>query len=141
MTARLAYSYNREVYALPGRIDDARSQGCNSLIKDKIAEPIDTIERMATDMGLGTLKAEPKTSLSEVLHTTFGNKVSPDVARELEDIIKIIRKHKGITLDDLTAMSGSDYSRINRLTGMLEMEGMITIDLLQRCTLNTRISR
>ena len=35
----------------------------------------------------------------------------------------------------------SDYSRISHITGMLEMEGLISIDLLQRCTANTRIYR
>ena len=141
MTARLAYSYNREVYALPGRIDDLRSQGCNALIRDKIAEPIDSIERMISDMGFGAIKAEAQTSLSEMLLSIFGNKTGPDTIRELAELVKAIRKHKGITLDDLTAMTGSPYSRINQLTGMLEMEGVISIDLLQRCTLNVRISR
>lgn len=141
MTARLAYSYNRDVYALPGRIDDIRSQGCNSLIRNKVAEPIDSIERMIAEMGFGTVKAEPQTSLSETLLKIFGSKVGADTIRELSEIVKTIRRHRGITLDDLTAMTGSSYSRINQLTGMLEMEDVISIDLLQRCTVNIRISR
>ena len=141
MTARLAYSYNRDVYALPGRIDDLRSQGCNALIRDKMAEPIDSIERMVADMGLGAIRPEPQTSISEMLLNIFGDKAGPDVIRELAEIVKIIRKHRGITLDDLTAMTGYDYKRTNRLTGMLEMEDVISIDLLQRCSLNIRISR
>lgn len=32
-TATMAISYNREVFAVPGRITDARSEGCNNLIK------------------------------------------------------------------------------------------------------------
>lgn len=141
MTARLAYSYNRDVYALPGRIDDIRSQGCNILIRDKVAEPIDSIERMIADMGFGALKTEPQTSLSEMLLTLFGEKAGPDTIRELAEVVKIIRKNRSITLDDITAMTGSNYSRINQLTGMLEMEDVISIDLLQRCTLKIRISR
>ena len=141
MTARLAYSYNRDVYALPGRIDDLRSQGCNALIRDKVAEPIDSVERMIADMGFGDLKTESQTSLSEMLLALFGDKAGPDTVRELAEIVKIIQRNRGITLDDITAMTGSNYSRINRLTGMLEMEDVISIDLLQRCTLKIRISR
>ena len=37
MTARLAFSYDRDVFALPGRVDDIRSQGCNRMILEKIA--------------------------------------------------------------------------------------------------------
>ena len=141
MTARLAYSYNRDVYALPGRIDDLRSQGCNALIRDKVAEPIDSIERMIADMGFGEIKAESHTSLSEMLLTIFGEKMGPDTIRELAEIVKIIRRHRGITLDDLTALTGAGYSRIQQLTGILEMEDVISVDLMQRCTLNIRISR
>lgn len=37
-TARLAYNYGRDVLAVPGRVDDIRSAGCNQLIKEGIAE-------------------------------------------------------------------------------------------------------
>ena len=46
MTCRLAFSYNREVYALPGRADDIRSQGCNELIRKKMAEPITSVSSL-----------------------------------------------------------------------------------------------
>ena len=38
LTARLAYDLGRKVYAVPGRIYDIRSNGCNKLIKEGIAE-------------------------------------------------------------------------------------------------------
>lgn len=38
--ARLAYDYRRDVYAVPGRIDDIRSAGCNQLIENGIAKII-----------------------------------------------------------------------------------------------------
>lgn len=39
-TARLAFSYQRNIYAVPGRLGDVRSEGCNMLIKTGIAEII-----------------------------------------------------------------------------------------------------
>jgi DNA processing protein len=44
MTARYAGEYGRDVYALPGRADDLRSAGCNSLIHENMAEIITTPE-------------------------------------------------------------------------------------------------
>ena len=57
MTSRLAFSYNRDVYALPGRIDDIRSQGCNWLIRSKIAEPIISTDGLIESLGLTPLEA------------------------------------------------------------------------------------
>lgn len=37
VTAQLANGYNREVFALPGRITDKYSEGCNDLIKQSLA--------------------------------------------------------------------------------------------------------
>lgn len=37
MTAKQAYDLDKEVYAVPGRADDVRSEGCNRLIADEIA--------------------------------------------------------------------------------------------------------
>ena len=71
----------------------------------------------------------------------FADKADPVMVKELIDAVRTIRTHRGITLDDLSALLASDYSRISRLAGMLEMEGVISVDLLQRCTLNVRISR
>lgn len=40
ITAELAYSYDREVFALPGRLNDTYSQGCLVLIRDQKAQLI-----------------------------------------------------------------------------------------------------
>ena len=53
MTCRLAYSYNRDVFALPGRIDDPCSAGCNELLRLKIAEPVTDPELFIDSLGLG----------------------------------------------------------------------------------------
>jgi DNA processing protein len=44
ITAELANSYDREVFALPGRIYDTQSLGCNDLIKTNAAQLIQSAE-------------------------------------------------------------------------------------------------
>ncbi|MFZ9661177.1 MAG: DNA-processing protein DprA [Chitinophagaceae bacterium] len=44
ITADLAQGYNREVMAIPGRINDLKSKGCNSLIKTNRAHLVDSVQ-------------------------------------------------------------------------------------------------
>lgn len=44
VTADIAQSYNREVFAVPGRPDDTKSRGCNNLIKSQKAQAITSAE-------------------------------------------------------------------------------------------------
>lgn len=50
ITAEIAASYNRDIFALPGRITDTQSRGCNELIRENKARltlsPQDLIEYM-----------------------------------------------------------------------------------------------
>lgn len=140
MTARLAYSYNREVYALPGRVDDSRSQGCNLLIKSKIAEAIDSVEGLAESLGMHMSAGKGAVSDTELIGSIFRG-ATPELVQGLAMLLSVIRKNRGINLDDLADRTGLGYSRISQLAGMLEMEGIISIDLLQRCTINIRKSR
>ena len=141
MTSRLAFSYNREVYALPGRVDDPRSQGCNLLIKGKIAEAIDSVEGLAESLGVCMYAKKGQVSDESFLKAVFGSSADPTLIREMEAILKAIRRNRGMTLDELAAGTGLGYGRTAHLAGMLEMEGIICIDLLQRCTINIRKSR
>lgn len=51
ITADIANSYFREVFALPGRVDDKRSDGCNRLISDNKALLLQSTENFISQMG------------------------------------------------------------------------------------------
>lgn len=135
MTSRLAFSYNREVHALPGRVDDTCSQGCNSLIKNKIAEPITSIEALNDSLGLNTCRTERRVSPADILYRVYGSCQSPERTELLIRLTELIRKERGITLDEITFRTGLDYGTVSHLTGLLETEGFICIDILHRCSL------
>ena len=141
MTARLAFSYNREVYALPGRVDDPRSQGCNHLIKEKVAEPVDSVEGLLNGLGIRAGRGGAKVSDMALISEAFGPSADKETLAELKIMVETIRKNRGMNLDDLSVRTGLGYSRTMTLAGMLEMKGIISMDLLQRCTVNVRKSR
>lgn len=51
VTARLANDYNREVFALPGRVSDRYSRGCNNLIARNMAHILTDVAALADAMG------------------------------------------------------------------------------------------
>jgi DNA protecting protein DprA len=50
ITANIALSYNKDLFAFPGRIDDISSKGCNNLIKDNKAGLITSAEDFLNQM-------------------------------------------------------------------------------------------
>lgn len=138
MTSRLAFSYNRDVFALSGRVDDIRSQGCNYLIKNKIAEPIISPEELIESLKLGPSSPRRREDWQEGLAREYGSRMSQDRISGMSAILLEIRKERGIQLEELCARCRMDYSQVAMLAGILESDGFISIDLLQRCTIMSR---
>lgn len=138
MTARLASGYGRELAVLPGRIDDARSQGCNQLIREKIAEPIVSLETLPAQLGLGTYRLGRKASLAEAVRGRLSGKSLPDEVESAVRLALAVKSSRGISYDELCESLCMDYPDICRLVSLLENEGILETDLLQRCCINTK---
>ena len=139
MTASLAASYGRDVFALPGRIDDLRSQGCNRLIAEKVAEPIFSMATLHETLGLGRFVRTRRKELEAEVLDRFGLSAGPATARRLADVALFIKANRGATPEDIAAAMGIRYNEVLCCTGMLESEGIIESDLLQRCSINAKI--
>lgn len=135
-TCRLAFSYDRDVFALPGRIDDLRSQGCNSLIRQKIAEPLTSIEAMFEGLGMTECGRRRKESLRERLTAAFADRTDAGSLDRMHTLLQAVSRQRGMTVEELSISCGYGYSMTAQALGMLEMEGFISIDLLQRCSIN-----
>ena len=135
MTCRLAYSYNREVYALPGRVDDTRSQGCNELIRRKIAEPVTSEAELLKSLGLGLCRKGGTPGFEARLNALYGSSTSPERLAMMASMLRTVAGNRGIVLDDLPAATGIDFRTVAELTGILEIDGFLNIDMLRRCTI------
>lgn len=134
MTARLAASYGRDVYALPGRIDDPVSQGCNLLIRENIAEQIGDLGELVSRLGLGksgkSLKKEDfKADVEEFYRLRLSESDCLDIVR----LAVLVKSHRGISVDELCERLKWTYSHVSHLVTTLECDGFITVDLLQHC--------
>lgn len=136
VTANLAFSYGRELYALPGRADDVRSQGCNWLIRAKMAEPVFSSEDLVKSLGLGTLASKPCYDPESAVRKAFSGRMDESRIKLLADLLSAIRKHRGITIDELASKTSSSWRLTRECISLLECDGLISVDLLQRCTVN-----
>ena len=135
ITAELAFEYDRGVFALPGRADDVRSEGCNRMIKSNIAEPLTDLAGFVSSLGLGTLSRRSKALLSEEIRRLFAARVSPEELARLQEVAALIKARRGIEKEDIGLQCGMEYRDALLYTGMLESEGIIYTDLLGRCSI------
>lgn len=135
ITANQAFSYDRDVFVLPGRADDPMSAGCNYLIRTGCATPITSERNLMESLGFSLKKAEGgKRKLSEYYKGVLDSCRTEQMSR----ILLAIKKNRRISMDELSETCGIGYSTVAGLCGILETDGFIDIDLMQRCTINRK---
>ncbi len=135
MTSRLAFGYGRSVFALPGRVDDPRSCGCNALIAEKVAEPLVSAAAVAEAAGLGHTVGRRKRDPLVVLRERLGDSLDADSLHRAEMVFAAVRDRREISVGELSAALGIGYPEALRTAGLLESEGVIRTDVLQRCSI------
>ena len=69
ITADMAHGYNREVFSVPGRVDDPWSQGCNQLIKTQKASILTSAADLVYLLGWDLPSERPKAVQKELFIT------------------------------------------------------------------------
>ena len=133
MTARLANSYDRDVYALPGRIDDPLSQGCNMLIRENIAAPIGDLADLVERLGLGQSAMSLKADFKAEVERCYSD-LDEDSRRDIIKVAMTVKARRGIGIDELCSLLGWTFSKVSRIVNTLECDGLIAVDLLQHCS-------
>ncbi|WP_124639261.1 DNA-processing protein DprA [Amniculibacterium aquaticum] len=92
-TVSFANNYNRDIYALPGRIGDKYSQGCNQLIAQNKASTISTINNLIENLNLTT-----KESVGEL----FPKNTTLELSPSQQKIFDAVSSKNDISLDELS---------------------------------------
>lgn len=94
VTADIANSYNRDVFAVPGRTNDPQSQGCNNLIKTQQAHLLSSAADIVYQLGWEVVKKNTKpkqtklfVELTEEEHRIWNYLSAKD--QELIDVIAL----------------------------------------------------
>lgn len=140
LTAGYASGYDRELYAVPGRMDDARSQGCNWLIASQKAEAVFDPEKLVDSLGLGSRKKFGKKDLVTKAREHYSEFLPEEECTELTKVLSFIREEPESDYQTICSALGIEYSRVAYLAGLLEADGFITSDLLSQCCIKTDFS-
>jgi DNA processing protein len=115
ISAELANSYNKDVFAIPGRVNDLRSEGCNYLIKNNKALLITNATDLMETMNWNAAPKKVKKQRELFIELTPDEKV----------IVDILQENDNIQIDQLYFKSGLSSSAVAQALLMLEMQGIV----------------
>ena len=115
ITAEFAFNYNKDVFAVPGRLNDKYSAGCNHLIKTHKASLIESVEDIAYVMRW------EKNNKSQ----TIQKQLFVELTEQEETIVTILKKEEDINIDKLGYESKLSPSEMASLLLSLEFKGLI----------------
>lgn len=117
-TAELADSYSREVFALPGRITDIRSEGCNNLIAKNEATIFTSTKDFLQTMGWKNIAGKKPGSRTKPLFYC-GDPLK-------EKLLVALRLNPGQSMDELCSLTGIHIKDLASSLLELEVEGYIS---------------
>jgi len=115
ITADIANSYNRDVFAVPGRVDDIYSEGCNYLIKTNRAVLVNNANDIKYCM------AWDETRTPKIIQKKLFVNLS-DIDKKL---IKILEENQKIGIDRICLLAQMPSSKVASALLNLEFEGMV----------------
>jgi DNA processing protein len=115
ITAELANGYNRDVFAVPGKVSDSKSTGCNYLIKNNKAVLITSAEDVIEEMGWIPKKVKAKQQKELFITLTADEQI----------IVDLLRQKDGLHVDELFLKSGLTSSTVAAAILNLEFENVV----------------
>jgi len=115
VTADIASSYNRDVFAFPGRSVDPYSKGCNNLIKNNGATLISGIDDLEYFMGWETENKEKSVQAS----------LFPDLNESEQKIVDLLNKEGELFIDQISVLLDQPISRVSPILINLEFKNVL----------------
>jgi len=117
ITAHIAHSYGRDVFAVPGRWSDGLSKGCHQLIKNNMAAILSSAEDLVHYLQWDKPTHSKQTTLVFSEHPN----------KQAQCIIEALRTAHDLVFDDLMGITQHDWGTLNSLLLQLEFEGVIKL--------------
>ena len=134
VTARIAASYNREVFAVPGRINDATSIGCNRLIRNTAAMPLLEADDLVHELGWwpDTTVYRSQVQQLDLFPTAAGTQchdasLYAHLSVEVQNIASVLAGTDGLNASAIAQQTGLDLTAVNTTLFDMEMSDLVKI--------------
>ena len=118
ITAELANGYNKDVFAVPGKITDTKSAGCNYLIKSNKAILLSDTNELLQLMGWEDSAKNKKQRKQQ-------REIFIELTKEEKIIIDILKEKESVFIDDINHKSGLSSSTVAAAMLNLELQNVI----------------
>lgn len=118
ITAELANSYNKDVFAIPGKVTDNKSAGCNYLIKNNKAMLLTDAQEIMEVMGW-----EEKTKSNK--DKKIQRQIFIELTNEEKILIDILKEKETVHIDELNFKSGLSSSAVAAAILNLELQNVM----------------
>jgi DNA processing protein len=118
ITATIANSYSRDVFAVPGRTTDTYSQGCNKLIKSLKAHLAEGVADIEYIMGWEETAQKSKKNTQSQLFV--------ELDEQEKGIVEILKESGDMSFDHLVQKTGLSFSHTSSLLLNLEFKGIVS---------------
>ena len=130
VTCRLAQSYQRDVFAFPGSINNPYSVGCNRLIRDNVAGLVTSAEDILKAL---SWEEDMKETVATNGASTMGPSVSgttsastAKVPNGAQAVLDVLTKENDLHIDIIATRAGLPVNKVLALLFQLEMSGMVS---------------
>ena len=120
ITAEIAQSYDRSVFAFPGNVGQPFSEGCNNLIRDNGAALISNAQDFAKAMGWIDESLRQRANADGIERNLF-----PELTPEEQQVVDLLQQTNDLQLNIITVKTGIPIGRLTALLFQLEMKGVV----------------
>jgi DNA processing protein len=116
ITCRIAQEYGRDVFAFPGAVGMAYSEGCNRLIRNNTAALITSAQDFVESMGWTTLQQQP---------SVVERQLFPDLTAEEQRVVSLLQQTNDLQLNIISVKTNLPIGQLTALLFQLEMKGIV----------------
>jgi len=120
ITAELAQSYNRSVFAFPGAIGMPYSEGCNKMIRDNVASLITSAEDF-----INAMNWQDEAMLKQARTEGIERSLFPTLTDEEQRIVDELMKTNDLQLNILSVRTGQPIGQLTVNLFQLELKGVV----------------